>query len=246
MDRQIVKSPTATITIAEYSLTIPPGRGNLTTVEGLLSDTIRDLAMNQPVRRVMDPETAGKIDTMLGSLRGILGRDADDDEEDDGGVGRDDEEEEEKYRQEREARRQREALQTEEEKDRIRAETFKPFTLTVDDPSGNSFLQFIDSPSDPQWLMRAYNRTLEQNIELGLVARPDGSAPEAGAAEPGAKHKLATKEEFETYHRRDTVPREDGTVVPDEVFSFPSTCSSCGHELETLMQQVNIPYFQVG
>ena len=37
----------------------------------------------------------------------------------------------------------------------------------------------------------------------------------------------------------------DGSVVPDEVYSFPSTCSSCGHELETLMQQVNIPYFQV-
>ena len=45
--------------------------------------------------------------------------------------------------------------------------------------------------------------------------------------------------------RKAVVRREDGTVVPDEVFSFPSTCSSCGHELETLMQQVNIPYFQV-
>jgi zinc finger protein len=122
---------------------------------------------------------------------------------------------------------------------------FKPTSIILDDPSGNSFFQFIGSASDPQWNMRAYNRTLDQNVTLGLVARPD-DAPEqqhAGQTTVADDHKLKSAEEFEA-KRALNLKDLDG-IVPDEVFSFPSTCSSCGHELETLMKQVNIPYFQV-
>jgi hypothetical protein len=35
-------------------------------------------------------------------------------------------------------------------------------------------------------------------------------------------------------------------VTDDEIFVFPSVCSSCGHPIETNMKKINIPYFKVG
>lgn len=200
------------MSIPDVQLTIPPGRGQLTTVEGIIRDTIRDLDMEQPVRRHIDPDTAGKIDAMLTTLRDLLGVDAND-----------------------------------EDLDEDKMKPFTPTSVTIDDPSGNSFFQFKGTTSDPQWNMRAYNRTFDQNVKLGLVARPDDMPDQSASGQPqlDSEHKLSDPKEFEERRRKDAVTREDGTVVPDEIFSFPSTCSSCGHELETLMQQVNIPYFQV-
>ncbi|KAK4685358.1 zinc finger protein, partial [Tremellales sp. Uapishka_1] len=229
LNRQIVKSNWATITVPDFQLTIPPGRGQLTTVQGILRDTVRDLNIGQPLRRVMDPPTATKIDEMLSKLRDVLG--ADEDDEEDGGVGQDDDDEKAKPA---------------EDKPEHELKPFKPFSMSIDDPSGNSFFSFSGGPTDPQWNMRAYNRSFDQNVTLGLVARPDDMPEQAKDGAPGLAedHKLKNKEDFENHMRRDVVDREDGTAVPDEVFGFPSTCSSCGHELETLMKQVNIPYFQ--
>lgn len=183
----------------------------------------------------MDPVTAEKIEGMLTNLRDLIG--IEEGEEDDaGGVGMDDDD-------------QRKVMKGLEEGEAAAAQVpFKPFTMTIDDPSGNSFFQFIGSHSDPQWNMRAYNRTFEQNVTLGLVARPDDMPEQQvdGGPMVADDHKMAGAQDFEARRLRTAVPKaEDGTVVPEEIFSFPSTCSSCGHELETMMQQVNIPYFQV-
>ena len=67
LDRQIVKSDTCTVTIPEYELTIPASKGQLTTVEGIISDVIRDLSHDQPLRRIQDEDTFTKI--QLRSLR---------------------------------------------------------------------------------------------------------------------------------------------------------------------------------
>lgn len=230
LDRQLVKSNSATVSIPDIQLTIPAGRGQLTTVEGVIRDTIRDLNISQPVRKVMDPPTFEKIDEILRKLRDILNIE-EGEEDDDGGVGMD-EDEERKHTNHAEGQRP--------------DKPFVPFSISLDDPSGNSFFQFKDSPSDPHWNMRAYNRTFDQNVALGLVARPD-DMPEAGQPVVDAHHKLSSMEEFEARRKKNHENDESGArgVVPEEIFSFPSTCSSCGHELETLMQQVNIPYFQV-
>ncbi|ORX36680.1 ZPR1 zinc-finger domain-domain-containing protein [Kockovaella imperatae] len=234
LDRQIVKSSFATVTIPEVQLTIPPGRGQLTTVEGLIRDTVRDLNMSQPVRRVMDPPTATKIDEMLATLRDYIGIE-EGEEDDDGGVGRDDDEE-------------RKITQHADDKEAVE-KPFKPFSMSLDDPSGNSFFQFVGAASDPQWNMRAYSRTLEQNVELGLVQRPENMSDEKEKASQPIipdDHKLQSLQEVQQRLNPMLNKLGEGAngVVPDEIFSFPSTCSSCGHELETLMQQVNIPYFQ--
>lgn len=202
----------------------------------MIRDTIRDLNISQPLRRVMDPETATKIDEMLAKLRDYIGME-EGEEDEDGGVGQEDEDGPRVFRS------------VEEEQKALEEKPFIPFSMSIDDISGNSFFQFLGSASDPQWNMRPYNRTFEQNVTLGLVARPDDFPEQKNVGGPAIAedHKLADMSEFAARAASggNMVPRDDGTVVPEEVFSFPSTCSSCGHELETLMKQVNIPYFKV-
>ena len=97
------------------------------------------------------------------------------------------------------------------------------FTIQLDDPAGNSFIEFVDSMADPDWSLKTYHRTLEQNIALGLVAPSDEAL-------------------------RISSISEDLQNIPfseDEVFVFPGICSSCAHPIQTRMKKINIPYFKV-
>ena len=183
LDRQIVKSQYSTIVIPEYELTIPPSRGQLTTIEGLLSDIIRDLSGDQPLRRIQDEEAHDKIQALIDKLKVIV--------PDEDGV------EHESGAEERQ---------------------FPPFTVKLDDPSGNSWIEFEGSMADPKWSMREYVRTREQNVALSLVTEEE--AEEGEAAGPIAENN-------------------------EEIFTFPGICSSCSRPLDTLMKKVNIPYFKV-
>ncbi|KAF8875037.1 ZPR1 zinc-finger domain-containing protein [Infundibulicybe gibba] len=51
------------------------------------------------------------------------------------------------------------------------------FTIRLDDPAGNSFVEFIGSMADPKWNLKTYPRTLQQNIAIGLVAAPISLPP---------------------------------------------------------------------
>ncbi|KAL1749104.1 ZPR1 zinc-finger domain-containing protein [Schizophyllum fasciatum] len=196
LDRQLVRSASCEILIPELQLTLPPsGNGQLTTVEGLLRDIVADLAFDQPLRRIQDEASYNKIEELLNSLRAVLG-----DEEDENGdvvVAK--------------------ASQVE--------KPMQPFTLKLDDPAGNSFIEFIGDMSDPKWNLRTYPRTLEQNVQLGLVS------PDEAAALKG-----------ETKQAPDGVTPQE--ISEDEVFVFPGVCSSCGKRVETKMKRVNIPYFK--
>ena len=98
------------------------------------------------------------------------------------------------------------------------------FTVKLDDPAGNSFIEFIGSMADPKWNLRTYPRTLQQNIALGLVAADDAT-------------QTSEEEAIKTI--------ENQEITNDEILIFPGVCSSCGHALQTLMKRVNIPYFKV-
>ena len=108
-------------------------------------------------------------------------------------------------------------------------ESFPAFTIQLDDPAGNSWIEFVGSMADPKWNMTTYPRTHQHNVALGLVAAGD-------------QQKQASSAELASNGRE--VSRLD-TVTPDEVLVFPGYCPSCGHPLDTLMKKVNIPYFKV-
>ncbi|KAF6744373.1 ZPR1 zinc-finger domain-containing protein [Ephemerocybe angulata] len=197
LNRQIVRSSNCEIVIPELDLTLPPTeRGQLTTVEGLLRDIITDLSGDQPLRKVQDEDTYTKVEALLTKMWGMLGDspDAEDNDVEDA-----------------------QTAGTSEKKDI----PVQPFTLKLDDPSGNSFIEFLGSMSDPKWNLRTYPRTFEQNVQLGLVAREEEGG-EKGAGEE----------------------QVNGEVTKDEVLTFPGKCSSCGHNINTYMKRVDIPYFK--
>ncbi|TIB30292.1 hypothetical protein E3P84_03421 [Wallemia ichthyophaga] len=155
LDRQIVKSEHATVSFLEYELTVPEGRGQLTNIEGVIRDTIRDLSMNQPLRKVLDVEVYNKINHLLSRLRGAVG--ASDDEYNPEIVDGPTSSIEDKNR----ADESHDAL------------PFTAFTVQVRDPSGNSFVSFKESPNDPKWSIRAFKRTHEENVALRLANEED-------------------------------------------------------------------------
>ncbi|KFG87098.1 zinc finger protein zpr1 [Metarhizium anisopliae] len=74
--RQVVKSDTATVKFIEMDLEIPPGRGQLTNVEGLLTTVMDDLEINQEARKQQSPEVAEKIAEIITKGRSMLAGDA--------------------------------------------------------------------------------------------------------------------------------------------------------------------------
>lgn len=159
---------------------------------------ITDLSYNQPLRRIQNEDTFTKIQILIDKLKAIV---PDEDEDSEGGTTP------------------------------IRAATsvapMPHFTVELDDPTGNSFIEFKDSmTSDPNWNFRTYRRTQEQNVALGLVA--SDAAGDSG---------IDGHED-----RTETVQTDD---VDEEIYVFPGVCSSCGHPLNTMMKKVVIPYFKV-
>jgi zinc finger protein len=194
LDRQLIRSEACSINIPEFQLVLPPSRGQLTTVEGLLRDIVADLSVQQPLRRIQDENAYTKIQEIIDGLKEII---ADDEDEDEG-------------------KDKREKREISNEDPVTRA-----ITITLDDPSGNSFLEFVGSMSDLKWNMRTYERSLEQNRQLGL-------APPAENAEENAADEA-----------------EQGSGgVNEEVLEFPGICSRCGRPLITRMKKVSIPYFK--
>lgn len=205
LNRQLVKSQTCTITIPEFDLTLPPGRGQLTTIEGLIRDVIADLSTDQPVRKHVDSATYDKIQVIIDGLKSELKDEEEDAEETALASGT--------------------VVHHKEEGDADDSDPVKPFTLRLDDPTGNSFVEFLGSMSDPKWNLRTYPRSKQQNIDIGF-AQPDDVRDEPAldaVAEEG----------------------DDLTLKNEEVYVFPGVCSSCGVDLETMMKKVTIPYFQV-
>ena len=72
MERQIVKSDTAILRIEDLDIEVPPGRGRLTNIEGVLSQVLKDLEAGQKSRKKEDPELFEKIDGVVQPLIKML------------------------------------------------------------------------------------------------------------------------------------------------------------------------------
>jgi zinc finger protein len=90
----------------------------------------------------------------------------------------------------------------------------EPFTLTLEDPSGNSFIENPSAPGpDPGRTSEHFLRTEEQNNMLGLYGQQEDTALTA-----------------ERLH--------------EEVLTFQTNCHSCNSPADTNMKMTNIPYFK--
>lgn len=107
----------------------------------------------------------------------------------------------------------------------------QPFTLEIDDPSGNSFIENPNAPDpDPGRVVENYERNIEQNHLLGLY-----TPEELQTAEDPVLHRVEEEEEEEAL---------TGDKLNDEVLSFPTNCHECNAPAETKMKMTNIPYFK--
>lgn len=177
----------------------------MTTVEGLIRDVITDLSGDQPLRRIQDEAAHAQIQTLIDKLKNIIA----DDEDDDG------------------TRLVHEPG--------LNEEPMPTFTIKLDDPAGNSFIEFVGSMADPKWNLRTYHRTRQQNIDLGLSV-PDEAPKPAGATSAQDPGHLSWRE---------GAGNESSEDVNEEIYTFSGVCPSCGNSLNTLMKRVIIPYFKV-
>lgn len=201
LNRQLVKSSSCTVYIPQFEFTIPPGRGQLTTVEGILRDAIKDLSLDQPVRLHLDRETHDKIQALIDALSAIVPDDPDPNIQDD-------------------------------------APLTRTFTVEIDDPAGNSFVEFYESMADPQWHMSQFHRTAEQNEMLGLAPESTEAQEAFDAAALDASKPVNVAEAV-------AAAIAAPPVGDEEILVFPGGCPGCNRLVNTMMKKVNIPYFKV-
>jgi zinc finger protein len=114
-----------------------------------------------------------------------------------------------------------------------------PFTITVDDPAGNSSIE--PSPSDGQgkYTRRDYNRTPTQNMSLGLSAQSDQPEESTLRPEYHPQHMFPAKSSESMVNNVD-----DDDIVENQVYEFPASCPGCMRNCTTNMKMVNIPHFK--
>ncbi|XP_033758824.1 zinc finger protein ZPR1-like [Pecten maximus] len=176
LNRQIVQTEKATVSIPSLEFEAPPSKGVLTTVEGIIDGAVSGLALDQPTRMEQCPEIAAKINDVILKLT---------------------------------------MLKTVE----------KPFTVVVDDPTGNSFVENPHAPkSDPNTVVKHYTRTSDQDTALGIMEE------EKEDDTPGAKEEVMT---FNTNCPQCSSPCSTHMKMVEiphfkEVIIMATNCDVCG------------------
>ncbi|KAH3664425.1 hypothetical protein WICMUC_005810 [Wickerhamomyces mucosus] len=191
-NRQVIKQETAKCTFKELDIEIPPKRGQLTNVEGLLSEMISDLQADQEERLKLDKSTHDKIEEFIKKVQSSLNGD----------------------------------------------EGTLPLTFELDDPAGNSWIEYIPDEASHKWSHIEYIRSDEQNVQVGLITEDQLQEIRAKRVEA-----LANK------NRNPTVSgfisdQTDIENFANEVQTFSATCPSCYRACDTHMKIVNIPHFK--
>ncbi|KAG7195585.1 nucleolar zinc-finger protein [Scheffersomyces spartinae] len=128
-----------------------------------------------------------------------------------------------------------------------------PLTFSIDDPAGNSWIEYKPNEPSHKWAMYDYNRTAEQNVFLGLISADQ--VEQQHQKELESKRKATSnnisstlqKSESESDNPKSTGFVSDATEIENldnEVHTFHATCSSCYKPCETHMKTVNIPHFK--
>lgn len=198
LNRQIVKSDTCVFRLEDIDLEIPPGRGQLSNVEGILSMVATDLESKQDERKEVIPDVWVKLEGIITTLK------------------------------------------------RMAAGEHLPFTITIDDPAGNSWIQFSPNDTTNKYFRHEYPRSAEQNAALGLGEAPADTNGDA----PG----VSSRPEYQASRMVPAMPadrdavnafQDDDDVIENQVYTFQSQCPGCSSDdCVTNMKMVNIPHFK--
>ncbi|EXJ55354.1 zinc finger protein [Cladophialophora yegresii CBS 114405] len=93
-----------------------------------------------------------------------------------------------------------------------------PFTVSLDDISGNSFIEPSTEDKGAKYVRTDYLRSHQQNVQLGLVVDDDDNA--------------------------DGNAMEGVDIVDNEVYELHAECPACGKPCTVNMKKTNIPHFK--
>lgn len=100
----------------------------------------------------------------------------------------------------------------------------REFTLVIEDPSGNSFVENPVAPQKDEALtVTRFKRTIEQDKQLGIRADDDDDDVDGGGEEPAGN---------------------DLETMRNEVLVFDTNCPECNRPAKTNMKLVSIPHFK--
>jgi zinc finger protein len=112
-----------------------------------------------------------------------------------------------------------------------------PFTLIVDDISGDAYIENLCAPhSDPKMSVSHYSRNKEQDHLLGIFNREEIENEE----EKEAREQNENNEKLMPISE-DAWPLEE---LHGEVLQFKTNCPECRAECDTNMKMTNIPHFK--
>ncbi|GKT23767.1 Zinc finger protein ZPR1 [Aduncisulcus paluster] len=120
-----------------------------------------------------------------------------------------------------------------------------PFTVILDDPSGNSFVENLVLDDETvkkipnEYKVTRYVRTKEQCLEIGV--KPE---QEAAFQALSAKKEKASKAQCITHDVASEEKLEEYVTTSSEVMSFYTECPSCTSRCEQRMVIANIPHFK--
>ncbi|KAL8809822.1 MAG: hypothetical protein Q9200_003088 [Gallowayella weberi] len=116
-----------------------------------------------------------------------------------------------------------------------------PFTITLDDPSGNSWIEPSAKDKGGTYQKSEYPRTPEQNAALGLGEAILGSQ-ENGNGSTNDDDRPATQTSSTDPTEKDTL--EDIDILAGKSYSLPTPCPGCTKPAHMNLQLLNIPYFK--
>jgi zinc finger protein len=129
-----------------------------------------------------------------------------------------------------------------------------PFTVILDDPAGNSFVENPRAPQpDPNLRSEFYERTPTQDMSLGL--QPSQQALQDGAIEDtnpqhknvvnaAPSHQAVVVDSTVSASSSNSVGSTTTNLAKQEVLKFPTTCPHCHRPSETSMCATDIPHFK--
>lgn len=104
----------------------------------------------------------------------------------------------------------------------------QPFTVILEDPTGNSYIENPNVPQkDPEMTITHFTRTRQQDIDIGLASEEDDE-----------------QENIQNEEKEEEIEEEKESNFQNEVLGFQTNCPSCNSPCETNMKIQDIPFFK--
>ena len=114
-----------------------------------------------------------------------------------------------------------------------------PCSISLDDSSGNSWIEPSPHDKDKKYIKSEYPRTPAQNAELGLGELPEDSTNSTSGPTPYIVPQISAEDDS-----TETDSMEDVDIIAGKVYTIPTPCPGCSKDAHLKIQLINIPYFK--